>query len=369
MQRRQFVKYVGLGLTAAGAATLPSLGWASRASSREMPSIEWHLASSVPQSLDIIYKTACGLAKRVADLTDGKFIIHLSAAGEKIPAYGVLDAVRQNTVECGHTCGYYYHDENKAFSLDTAIPFGLSARQMNAWCYDGDGLTLLREFFAKFNIVNFPGGNSGTQMGGWFRKEIKSPADLRNLRIRIPGFGAEVLRSMKAVPQMLPGGDIYPALKSGKLDAAEWVGPYDDEKLGFDKVAKYYYYPAWWEPGPMFSFYVNKTQWERLPGPYQAAFDVAAVEANMSMIASYDARNPQAIRRLIQKGVELRRYPDAILKAAYRAAQKIYAAESAVNEDFKKIYASMRAFQKDSNFWMGLAESSMSNFMQTGADA
>jgi len=280
---------------------------------------------------------------------------------------GVMDAVRQNMVECGHTCGYYYHDRNKTFSLDTAVPFGLSARQMNAWCYYGGGLSLLREFFAQYNIINFPGGNSGTQMGGWFRKEINSLNDLKGLKIRIPGFGAEVLTAMGASPQTLPGAEIYPALEKGQIDAAEWVGPYDDEKLGFYKVAKFYYYPAWWEPGPMFSFYVNKQQWDQLPKSYQAAFEVAAAEANIRMIASYDARNPLAIRRLIQKGTELRRYPDDIMKAAYQSAQKIYAVESAGNRDFRKIYDSMRAFQQVSDIWMGLAETTLATFMQIHA--
>lgn len=362
MKRREFMKKAGLGLAAAaGASAVPS---AVRSQETSLPTVKWRLASSVPKSLDTIYDTSETLTKRIADLTEGKFEIRLFAAGEIVSPYGVLDAVRQNTVECGHTCGYYYHDRNKAFSLDTAVPFGLNARQMNAWCYYGGGLALLREFFAQYNIVNFPGGNSGTQMGGWFRKEIKSLKDLKGLKIRIPGFGAEVLTAMGAAPLTLPGGEIYPALESGKIDAAEWVGPHDDEKLGFHKVAKFYYYPAWWEPGAMFSFYVNKNQWDKLPKPYQAAFEVAAAEANIGMISSYDAKNPMAIRRLVQKGVHCRRFPDDVMKGAYQMAKKIYAVESAQNPDFKKIYDSMRAFQQVSDHWMGMAENTLANFMQ-----
>ena len=372
MQRREFIKKAGLGLAAAaGTAAVPAIAQttpapAAPAQPQEagLPTIKWRMASSFPKSLDTLYGTGDFMTKRIAEITEGKFDIRIFAGGEIVPPNGVLDAVQQNTVECGQTCGYYYHGKNKAFSLDTGIPFGLNARQVNAWCYFGDGLTLLREFFAKYNIVNFPGGNTGVQMGGWFRKEIKSLEDLKGLKIRIPGFGAEVFLALGAVPQLLPGPEIYPALERGAIDAAEWVGPYDDEKLGFYKVAKYYYYPAWWEPGPMISFMVNKEQWEKLPKPYQVAFETAAAEANVRMLANYDAKNPPAIQRLVLNGAQLKRYPDDVMKDAYDAAQKIYAEESAKNPDFKKIYDSQRAFQQVSNIWMGLAEDTLANFMQ-----
>ena len=361
MQRREFIKKTGLGLAAAtGAAAVPTLGRAEA-----LPTLKWRLASSFPKSLDTLYGTSDFLAKRIADMTEGKFEIRVFAGGEIVPANGVLDAVQQNTVECGHTCGYYYHGKNKAFSLETTIPFGLGVRQMNAWYYFGEGQALFREFFAKYNVVNFLGGNTGTQMGGWFRKEVKSLEDMKGLKIRIPGFGAEVFSALGAVPQLLPGPEIYPALERGAIDAAEWVGPYDDEKLGFYKVAKFYYYPSWWEPGPTISFYVNKEQWEKLPKPYQTAFETAASEANLRMMAAYDAKNPPAIQRLAQNGAQLKRYPDDAMKAAYEAAQKIYAEESAKNPDFKKIYDSQRAFQQVSDIWMGLAENTLASFMQS----
>lgn len=378
MQRREFIKKAGLGLaTVAGAAAAPAIAQsqtppapqpqtppAPQPSGPGLPVIKWRLASSFPKSLDTIYGGAEVLAKRLAELTEGKFEIRVFAGGEIVPPFGVLDAVQQNTVECCHTCGYYFHGKNKAFSIDTAIPFGLNARQMNGWYYYGDGLALTREFFAKYSVVNFPGGNTGTQMGGWFRKEVKSLEDLKGLKMRIPGFGAEVFSALGAVPQALPGGEIYPALERGAIDAAEWVGPYDDEKLGFYKVAKFYYYPGWWETGPQISFYVNKEQWEKLPKPYQAAFETAAIEANLRMMAAYDAKNPQAIQRLVQNGTQLRRYPDDVLKAAYESAQKLYAEESGKNPDFKKLYDSLHAFQQISDIWMGLPEGALSNFMQ-----
>ncbi|MDS4029367.1 MAG: TRAP transporter substrate-binding protein [Candidatus Contendobacter sp.] len=378
MQRREFIKKTGLGLVAAaGATTVPAIGQSSsppaaqpaaqpvtQSQGQGLPTLKWRLASSFPKSLDTIYGGAEVLAKRIAELTEGRFEIRVFAGGEIVPPFGVLDAVQQNTVECCHTCGYYFHGKNKAFSIDTAIPFGLNARQMNGWYYYGEGLPLTREFFAKYSVVNFPGGNTGTQMGGWFRKEVKSLEDLKGLKMRIPGFGAEVFSALGAVPQALPGGEIYPALERGAIDAAEWVGPYDDEKLGFYKVAKFYYYPGWWETGPQISFYVNKEQWEKLPKPYQAAFETAAIEANLRMMAAYDAKNPLAIQRLVQNGTELRRYPDDVLKAAYDAAQKLYAEESAKNPDFKKLYDSLRAFQQISDIWMSLPEGALANFMQ-----
>lgn len=372
MQRREFIKKAGMGLAAAaGTAAVPAIAQTSApaapAQPQEagLPTIKWRMASSFPKSLDTLYGTGDFMTKRIAEITEGKFDIRIFAGGEIVPPNGVLDAVQQNTVECGQTCGYYYHGKNKAFSLDTGIPFGLNARQVNAWCYFGEGMALLREFFAKYNIVNFPGGNTGVQMGGWFRKEIKSLSELKGLKIRIPGFGAEVFLALGAVPQLLPGPEIYPALERGAIDAAEWVGPYDDEKLGFYKVAKFYYYPAWWEPGPMISFYVNKEQWEKLPKPYQVAFETAASEANVRMLANYDAKNPPAIQRLVLNGAQLKRYPDDVMKEAYDAAQKIYADESAKNPDFKKIYDSQRAFQQISDIWMGLAEDTLANFMQS----
>ncbi len=357
MQRRRFLKTAGAGL-AATAVGLPSAALA------EPQVVKWRLASSFPKSLDTIYGGAEILAKRVAELTEGRFEIRVFAGGEIVPPFGVLDAVQQGTVECGHTASYYYHGKNKALSLETTFPFGLNARQLNGWTFYGGGMELLRELFAQYNILNFPGGSTGAQMGGWFRKEVNSLEDLKGLKIRIPGFGAEIFSQMGAVPQSLPGGEIYPALERGAIDAAEWTVPYDDEKLGFYKVAKYYYYPGWWESGTQLTFYVNKDHWAKLPKAYQVAFEVAAQEANLLMLAAYDAKNPPAVQRLVQNGTQLRRYPDDVLLKAYEIAQKLYAEESEKNSQFKKLYDSMRAFQQTSDTWMGIAEAPMMNFMQ-----
>ncbi|WP_295413986.1 TRAP transporter substrate-binding protein [uncultured Thiodictyon sp.] len=356
MQRRDFLKTAGVGAAAAGLA-LPARAAAPT------PTIKWRLASSFPKSLDTIYSGAENLARRVSELTDGRFEIRPFAGGELVPATGVLDAVQQNTVECGQTASYYYYGKNKALAIETTLPFGLNARQLTAWTYYGGGMDLLRALFAQYNIVNFPGGSTGAQMGGWYRKEIKSVADLAGLKIRIPGFGAEIFSRLGAVPQSLSGTEVYPALERGAIDAAEWTSPCDDEKLGFYRVAKYYYYPGWWEPGAQLAFYVNKDQWGALPPAYQSAFETAAAETHLLMLAGYDAKNPPAMQRLVQNGTVLKRFPDDVLLKAYETALAIYAEESAKNPSFKALYDSMHAFQETSDAWWGVAEASMTNFL------
>jgi TRAP-type mannitol/chloroaromatic compound transport system substrate-binding protein len=226
-------------------------------------------------------------------------------AGEIVGTFQAVDAVSSGTVEMTHTATYYYIGKDPTFAIATALPFGPNTRQMNAWLYHGGGNDLLNEFFGKNNMFGMPGGSSGTQMGGWFRKEIKTTADLNGLKMRIGGMAGQVLQKLGLVPQQIAGGEIYPALERGTIDAAEWVGPYDDEKLGFQKVAPFYYYPGFWEGGPMFHFLVNKAKWEELPKHYKAIALSAADAANLDMTAKYDARNPAALRRLLGSGRDL----------------------------------------------------------------
>lgn len=357
MKRRALLQGASAGLLAGAFAS---------ARAADLPAIRWRMASSFPKSLDTIYGTGEVLAKRLEQITQGKFQIRVYAAGEIVPGLSVLDKVQDGTVECGHSASYYYVGKNKAFAFDCAIPFGLSARQQNAWMVAGGGLKLMREFFKGYNIVNFPGGNTGTQMGGWFRKEINSLADLKGIKMRIPGIGGEIMAKLGAVPQTLAGGDIYPALERGALDATEWVGPYDDEKLGFHKVAKNYYYPGWWEGGPQLSLYVNLKKWEGLPPAYRAAFEAAAAEANAFMLAEYDAKNPLALMRLLKQGVKLRPFPQDLMTAARKAAYEIYADEAAKNPAFKKIYVEWKKFRDLNNQWSKVAEASFANFMYSG---
>jgi len=323
------------------------------------PTIKWRLASSFPKGIDVLYGNAEVFAKRVSDLTDGKFSIRVFAAGEIVPGLQVLDAVQNNTVEIGQTAGYYYVGKNKAFAFDSALPFGLNSRQQNAWLYSGGGLELLREFFKEYNIVNFPGGNTGTQMGGWYRSEIKSLADLKGKKIRIPGFGGEIMAALGAVPQNLAAGDVYPALEKGTIDATEFVGPHDDEKLGFYKVAKFYYYPGFWEPSTTLSFYVNLKEWEKLPKSYQAAIETATAEINGKIQADYDAKNPKALARMLGQGVKVKRYPAEVMSKAQKIAFGLYEAEAKTNPKFAKIYTEWKKFRDMENSWFRLAEQAM----------
>lgn len=355
MERRSFLKKAGLG--AAGVATVSMPAMAADA-----PHLEWKLASSFPKTLDTIWGAAPQLAARVAQLTEGKFKITPSAAGEIVPSLQVADAVQNGTVACGHTAGYYYVGKDATFAFDTVLPFGLTARQQNAWLYSGGGLQLIREFLKSYNIISFPGGNTGTQMGGWWRKELKKLSDLQGLKVRIPGFGGKIMAALGAIPQTIAGADIYPALEKGTIDAAEWVGPYDDEKLGFQKVAKYYYYPGFWEPGPTLSFYVNLDAWNKLPKLYQSAFEVATAEVNQKMVADYDAKNPAALSRLLQSGAQLRIFPKDVLDAAYKEAEKLYAAECNTNPKFKKVFDSWSRFRNDQSNWFRVAENSMASY-------
>ena len=288
MDRRSVIKHAGIaGVLAAGVAPAVHAQGAT---------LRWRLASSFPKSLDTIFGAADAFAKKVGEMTGGKFVITTHAGGELMPAFGVLDGVSNGTVEMAHTAPYYFFGKDPTFALDCAIPFGLNSRQMTAWMYEGNGLKLTREFYAKVGIVNFPMGNTGAQMGGWYRKEIKSVADLKGLKFRVGGFGGKVLERLGTVPQNIPGGEIYQALEKGTIDAAEWIGPYDDQKLGFNKVAPFYYYPGWWEGGPQLSLYVNQKAYDGLSSEYKTISGMCGRYAHTDMQAKYDMRNPGALK-------------------------------------------------------------------------
>jgi TRAP-type mannitol/chloroaromatic compound transport system substrate-binding protein len=359
MKRRKFLKSAGIGVAAVPAA----VALAAPAIAQSAPEIKWRLASSFPKSLDTIYGAADILTARVAAATDGKFQIRAFAGGEIVPGLQVLDAVQNGTVECGHTASYYYVGKDPTFAFDTAVPFGLNARQQNAWIYHGGGLELMRELFKGYNCINFPAGNTGAQMGGWFRKEINTVADLSGLKMRIGGYAGQVVSKLGVVPQQIAAADIYPALEKGTIDAAEWVGPYDDEKLGFNKVAQHYYYPGWWEGGPMLSLLVNIAQWEQLPKSYQAILEAAAAEANVWMVAKYDAVNMPALRNLVANGTLLKPYSREIMEACYKAAHELYDETAASNATFKKVYDSWKPFRDEIDLWFRVAENTFDNFV------
>ena len=356
MDRRSIIKHTGIaGVLAAGVAP----------AAHAQATVRWRLASSFPKALDTIYGAAEVFAKHVKEMSGGKFEVSTHAAGEISPALGVVDAVQQGSIDCAHTAPYYFFGKNDVFALGCAIPFGLNSRQMTAWMYQGNGLTLMREFYTKYNIINFPMGNTGAQMGGWFRKEIKSVKDLKGLKFRTGGFPGKAIERLGVIPQNIPGGEIYTALEKGTIDACEWVGPYDDQKLGFNKVAPFYYYPGWWEGGPQLDLFVNQKAYDALSPEYKAIVENAAAYAHTDMQAKYDARNPGALKQLVGSGTKLRAFPKEVMAAAFKEAMALYNELSDKNPDWKKIYGDYSKFRAESNLWFRFTEATFDNFMQS----
>ncbi|WP_353259125.1 TRAP transporter substrate-binding protein [Prochlorothrix hollandica] len=364
MKRRQL-----LGYTATGAATaaLASCGTtnpeASSGTPGALPPVKWQMTTSWPNSLDTLQGSALYVAERVAALSGGRFTIEVFAAGELVPGLQVLDAVQSGTVQCGHSPTYYYVGKNSALAFGTALPFGLNAQQQNAWLYHGGGIEAMNDILASFNTIAFPAGNTGTQMGGWFKREIKTVADLQGLKMRIPGLGGQVLSRLGVNPQILPGGEVFLALERGAIDAAEWVGPYDDEKLGLHKAAPFYYAPGWWEPGATLHLMINLDAWNQLPPPYQAMVQTAAAEANQHCLSLYDTRNPEALQRLLAQGTQLRSFSPEILAACQKEAFALYGEMAAENPQFQAIFDPWQKFRETIYQWHGVAELGFSSFV------
>ena len=356
MNRRALIKHAGIaGVLAAGVA--PAV--------HAQVSVRWRLASSFPKSLDTIYGAAETFAQHVKAVSGGRFEVSVHAAGELMPAFDVVDGVQRGHIEAAHTAAYYFSDKDETFAIGSAIPFGLNSRQMSAWTFEGNGLKLMREFYARYNIINFACGNTGAQMGGWFRKEIKSLADMKGLKFRVGGFAGQVIERLGGLPQNLPGGDIYQALEKGVIDAAEWIGPYDDLKLGFNKVAPNYYYPGWWEGGLQLDLYINQKAYDALTPTYKAMVRIASAAAHVEMQAKYDARNPAALKQLVSDGAKLRPFPADVMNVAFRESMKLYGELSAKNENWRKVYADYAKFRGDQNLWFRFTESTFDRFMQS----
>lgn len=359
MDRRSFLTRASVGGASAAAAT----ALAAPAIAQENPGVTWRMASSFPKSLDTIYGGAEDLSKRVSEATDGKFTIQVFAAGEIVPGLGAIDAAGDGTVESAHSVGYYNWGKDPAFACGADLPFALSARAKNAYNYFGGGIEIYNEFLDKYNLVCRPGGNTGAQMGGWFRKEINTVADLKGLKFRIAGLAGRVMEKLGVVPQQLAGGDIYPALEKGTIDGTEFVGPYDDEKLGFQKVAPYYYYPGFWEGGPSVGFFFNKAKYNDLPAHYQALLNTACQSVDQNMLAEYDYKNPPALKRLVGTGAQLRPFSQEIMSAAFDASNEVYAELSAENEWFKKMYEAMLEYRNDWYLYAQTSEYTFDTFM------
>lgn len=358
MDRRSFFTTAAVGAAAATTLAAPAIAQSN-------PKVAWRLTSSFPKGLDTIYGGAETLSQYVSEATDGNFTIDVFAGGEIVPPLQAADAVTAGTVEACHTVAYYYWGKDPTWALFAAVPFSLNARGINAWHYHGGGIDLANEFFATQNIVAYPGGNTGVQMGGWFRKEINTVADLEGLKFRVGGFAGSILTKLGVIPQQLPGGEIYQALEKGTIDAAEWVGPYDDEKLGFQKVAPYYYYPGWWEGGPTVHFMFNKQKFEELPKSYQSLLRTASQAADANMLQKYDYLNPTAIKKLVGAGAQLKPFSQEILAACVTASNEVYAEMEAANPTFKTVWESIKAFRKDHYLWAQIAEYNYDTFMMT----
>ena len=359
--KRRALLTAGLG----AALSAPSLVTPARAATPAQggSEVRWRLASAFPKHLDILFGASEALARLVGEASDGRFVIQVTGPGEPVPADGLLDAVAAGTVEMGHGPATVAAGKDPTLALATALPFGLNARGQNAWWLAGGANDLFAELFAKSGLASLPGGNTGAQMGGWFRREIKTVADLQGLKVRIGGLGAQVLAKLGAVPQAVPGPEIAAALEAKRLDAAEWIGPYDDERLGLQKAAPIYHYPGFWEGGAMLHFWLNAETWKALPKPYRAILQGAAAEVAADVQAKYDARNPGALRRLVATGAQLRPFPQEVMEAALKAASDVYAEIAGKNPDFRRIYEAMKTFRNEEYLWFQVAEYTYDNFM------
>ena len=357
MDRRSIIKHAGIaGVLAVGAA--PAV--------HAQEAIRWRLAASFPKSLDTIFGSAEMFSKTLKAMSGGKFEVSVHAAGELVPAFGVVDGIQNGTIEMALTAPYYFTGKDYIFAFGCAVPFGLTARQMDAWMEHGGGRKLMDEFYAQYNIKSQSAGNTGTQMGGWFRKEIKSVADLKGLKMRLGGglFGDAMLK-LGVVAQNMPVGEVYQALEKGTLDAVEFVGPYDDQKLGFNKVAPYYYYPGWWEGGAELEFFINTKAYAALSPEYKAMVDAACNVAARDMTAKYDANNPVALKKLVADKTQLKAFPKDFMDAGYKAVMEIMAEHDAKSPMFKKINQSLRTFQRDQLLWERFSEFRYNSYMTT----
>jgi TRAP-type mannitol/chloroaromatic compound transport system substrate-binding protein len=357
MDRRSLIKQAGIaGVLAAGIA--PAV--------HAQPAVRWRLASSFPKSLDTIFGSAETFSRTVKALSGGKFEVSVHAAGELMPAFGVVDGIQNGTIEMAQTAPYYFTGKDSIFAFGCAVPFGLTARQMDAWMEHGNGRKLMDAFYAKYNMRSFSAGNTGTQMGGWFRKEIKTVADLKGLKMRMGGglFG-EAMTKLGVVAQNMPAGEVYQALEKGTLDATEFVGPYDDEKLGFNKVAPFYYYPGWWEGGAELEFFVNSKAYDALSADNKAIVDAATQVAARDMTAKYDALNPIALKRLVAAKTQLKGFSKEIMDAGFKSSMEVFAEHEAKSPEFKKIHQDMRAFQRDQILWSRFSEYRFDSYLTT----
>jgi len=344
----------------AGAASLATPNLASA-----QPKLRWRCPGSFPKSVDTLWAAHEAFCRRVGELTDGAFQITPFGPGEIVPALQVMDSVGQGSVEMGYTPSLFYYGKDPTLAFGTAVPFGPSSRQMWSWLHQGGGREIMKEVYRDQNVHAIPATCTGAQMGGWFRREIRTVDDMKGLKMRIAGLAGVVMTKLGVIAQQLAPGDIYPALERGVVDAAEYIGPYDDEKLGFNRVAKFYYYPGWWEYAPSTDMMINAKLWDQLPAHYQNALEVAGAETWHWVMARFDEINPPAMRRLIATGTVLRPYSREIMSAAYKATQETYAEIAATNPRFRKVWDHWDKHRLEQSQWFRVAEDPMANFIAT----
>lgn len=365
MKRRNLLGYTAAGTGSAlvlGACGQTTVQTPPTPTNLSQPTVQWRMATSWPKSLDIAFGTAELVCRKVSEMTDGRFVITPYEAGELVPGLEVLDNVSNGTVECGHTASYYYVKKNPALGFGTAIPFGLNAQQHNAWMHDAGGLDLIRKLYSDFKVITFLGGSTGAQMGGWFTREVNSVKDLKGLKMRIPGMGGQVMKQLGVDVQVLAGNEIFAALEAKKIEAAEWVGPHDDEKLGLNRIATYYYYPGWWEPGTTYEFQVNQAAWDQLPADYKAVFEAATLTAHLRMLTQYDAVNGEALERLSLGGTKLTPYSQDLIQSARKVAFELLEQNASKDATYKEVYQQWKGFRDRIYQWNRINEWSFASF-------
>ena len=317
----------------------------------------WRLVTSWPKNYPGLGMAPERIADLVEEMSDGQMTITVYGAEEQVPAFGVFDAVSSGSHQMGHSGGYFWKGKVPAAQFFTSVPFGLTADEINAWVNRGGGLELWREIYEPFNIYPIPAGNTGTQMFGWFNKEINSLEDVKGLKMRIPGIGGEVLKEAGGIPVTLPGGELFTALQTGVIDATEWVGPYNDLTFGFHQAAKYYYYPGWHEPGPMLELIINLDEWNSLPKHLQVIIETATKAVNQDMLDEYLAKNNQALTELVEvHGVELRRLPDDVIEEFRMISDQILEELAQEDESIAKVYSSYKSFKQDVSEYHKISE-------------
>ena len=353
MRRREFVAGVG----AAGALGACAPEESRNNTDRPQQRFRWNMVTTWPPNFPGIGTGASILARNIEAMSNGRIEIKVFAAGELIPAFEVFDAVSRGTAAIGHGAAYYWKGKSEAAQFFTTIPFGLNAHEMNGWLYFGDGLKLWQELYQSFNLVPWPAGNTGVQMGGWFNREIRELDDLKGLKMRIPGIGGEVLKRAGGTPVSLPGSEIFTALQTGSIDATEWIGPYNDLAFGLNQVARYYYYPGWHEPGATLECIINRDAWLALPKDLQAIVRVACSAANNEITAEFMARNAQSLATLqADPDVEIRPLPDGVQTELKRLTAEVVEELATRDQVSARIWESYRAFLATSATWQSISE-------------